>query len=81
MRARGRLDEAEALWREALTYGPRIDAKHRGNAITPKTYLAQLYMDRGDIEKAEALASEATQGLRALAPVSELREGREVACG
>jgi serine/threonine-protein kinase len=66
MRARGRLDDAEALWREALTYGPRVDAKHRGLAIIPKTYLAQLYVERGDVERADPLASEATRELRAL---------------
>jgi len=66
MRARVHFDEAEALWREALSYGPRLDAKHASAAIAPKTYLAQLYIDRGDIEQAAFLASDAVDGLRAL---------------
>jgi tetratricopeptide (TPR) repeat protein/tRNA A-37 threonylcarbamoyl transferase component Bud32 len=65
MRSRGRLDEAEALWRECLSYAPRLDAKHRASAENPKTFLAQLYMDRGDVRRAEGMASEATQRLRA----------------
>ena len=63
-RALGRLDEAEALWREVLTYAPRLPAKYRSQGMAPKTFLAQLYVDRGDIEKADALASEASQELR-----------------
>jgi eukaryotic-like serine/threonine-protein kinase len=66
-RARGHLDQAEALWREALVYGPRLPEKYRGEAIAPKTFLAQLYLDRGDLPKADAFATEAVQGLRALA--------------
>jgi eukaryotic-like serine/threonine-protein kinase len=65
MRSRGHLDEAEALWRECLSYAPRLDAKHRASADNPKTFLAQLYIDRGDIKQAEAMASEATKSLRA----------------
>ena len=65
-RALGRFNDAEALWREALTYGPRLPAKHRAQGITPKTFLAQLYVDRGDVEKADAFASEASRELRAL---------------
>ena len=65
-RALGRLDEAEALWREALGYGPRIPARYRGMSIAPKTFLAQLYMDRGDIDQADSLAFQASQELRAL---------------
>jgi eukaryotic-like serine/threonine-protein kinase len=65
MRSRGQLDEAEALWRECLSYAPRLDAKHRASADNPKTFLAQLYMDRGDIKQAEAMASEANKSLRA----------------
>jgi tetratricopeptide (TPR) repeat protein len=64
-RALGQLDTAEALWREALSYGPRIPSRYRVQAIVPKTYLAQLYMDRGDVQKADPLASEASQELRA----------------
>ena len=64
-RALGQLNEAEALWREALKYGPRLPEKYRAQSIAPKTFLAQLYLDRGDIEKADALASEASQELRA----------------
>jgi tetratricopeptide (TPR) repeat protein len=63
-RALGRLDEAEALWREVLTYAPRLPAKYRSQGMAPKTFLAQLYVDRGDIEKADALASEASRELR-----------------
>jgi len=66
-RARGHLDQAEALWREALVYGPRLPDKYRGEAIAPKNFLAQLYLDRGDLPKADAYATEAVQGLRALA--------------
>ena len=65
-RAMGQLDQAEALWREALTYGPRLPAKYRAQVPNVKTFLAQLYTDRGDIEKAEGLASEAAHELRAL---------------
>ena len=65
MRSRGHLDEAEALWRECLSYAPRLDAKHRASGENPKTFLAQLYMDRGDVKRAENMASEATQRLRA----------------
>jgi serine/threonine protein kinase len=65
MRSRGHLDEAEALWRECLTYAPRLDAKHRASAENPKTFLAQLYMDRGDVKRAEDMASEGTDRLRA----------------
>ena len=64
-RALGNLDEAEALWREALTYGPRLPAENHAQAITPKTFLAQLYLDRGDVQGADALASEASSELRA----------------
>ncbi len=63
-RALGQFDAAEAYWREALTYGPRIPAKYRAQSIMPKSYLAQLYMDRGDTAKAEPLATEAVQQLR-----------------
>jgi len=66
-RARGRLDRAEALWREALVYGPRLPEKYRAEAIAPKNFLAQLYLDRGDLPNADAFATEAVQGLRALA--------------
>jgi len=65
-RALGRFDQAEALWREALLFGPRIPARYRGMSISPKTFLAQLYMDRGDVERADPLALEASQQLRAL---------------
>jgi serine/threonine-protein kinase len=65
-RALGKFDEAEALWREALTHAPRLPDKYRGVGITPKTFLAQLYVDRGDVEKADPLASEAARDLRAL---------------
>ena len=64
-RAVGRPDQAEALWREALSYGPRLPPKYHGQAISPKTFLAQLYIDRGDVQKADTLASEAVQDLRA----------------
>ena len=66
MRARGKLDEAEALWFETLSHGPRADARHRTQAIMPKSFLAQLYMDRGDVAKAEPLAAEAAAELRAI---------------
>ena len=65
-RAMGHLDQAEALWREALQYGPRLPAKYRAQVPNLKTFLAQLYIDRGDIEKADSLAWEASQELRAL---------------
>lgn len=64
-RALGRLDQAEAMWQEALTYAPRLPAKNRPAGIAPKTYLAQLYVDRGDVARADAMASEASQELRA----------------
>jgi tetratricopeptide (TPR) repeat protein len=64
-RALGQFDEAEALWREALTYAPKLPAKSRGLGMAVKTFLAQLYMDRGDVERADPLASEAAQELRA----------------
>jgi len=64
-RALGRTDLAEALWREALSYGPRLPQKYHAQSIAPKTFLAQLYLDRGDIERADRLASEASQELRA----------------
>jgi serine/threonine protein kinase/tetratricopeptide (TPR) repeat protein len=65
MRARGHLDEAEALWLESLSYGSRLDPKHRAVLVSDKTFLAQLYMDRGDVERAESLAVDAVQDLRA----------------
>ena len=65
-RAVGRLDEAERLWREALTYAPRLPARYRPMGSTVKSFLAQLYLDRGDIEKADRLASEASGELRTL---------------
>ncbi len=65
-RAMGQLDRAGALWREALTYGPRLPAKYRAQVPNVKTFLAQLYMDRGDIQKADGLAGEASEELRAL---------------
>ena len=65
-RAVGRPDEAEALWREALACGPRLPSKYRSQSISPKTFLAQLYLDRGDLKKADAMASEASQQLRML---------------
>jgi eukaryotic-like serine/threonine-protein kinase len=66
-RAVGRLDEAERLWREALTYTPRVPARFRPMGSTVKTFLAQLYLDRGDMERADPLASEAARELRPLA--------------
>jgi tetratricopeptide (TPR) repeat protein len=65
-RAMGRFDDAEALWLEALSYAPRLPARYRGLGIAPKTFLTQLYVDRGDVAKADPLASEASQELRAL---------------
>lgn len=66
-RAVGRLDEAERLWREALAYTPRVPRRNRGSmGGTVKTFLAQLYVDRGEIEKAASLASEASRELRSL---------------
>jgi tetratricopeptide (TPR) repeat protein len=65
-RATGRLDEAERLWREALLYTPKLPAKYRPMGSTVKTFLAQLYVDRGDIDSAEPLATEASQELRSL---------------
>jgi tetratricopeptide (TPR) repeat protein/tRNA A-37 threonylcarbamoyl transferase component Bud32 len=66
-RAVGRLDEAERLWREALAYTIRVPLRNRGSMdATVKTFLAQLYVDRGDIEKADPLASEAVGELRTL---------------
>jgi serine/threonine-protein kinase len=65
-RATGRLDEAERLWREALTYTPKLPARYRPMDSTVKTFLAQLYVDRGEIEKADPLASEALHDLRTL---------------
>lgn len=65
-RAVGRLDDAERLWLEALTYTARLSAKYRPMAATVKTFLAQLYSDRGDILRADPLASEASRELRAL---------------
>jgi len=65
-RAMGQSDRAEALWREALTYVPRLPKKYRGQGPSVKTFLAQLYTDRGDIQKADGLAWEASQELRAL---------------
>ncbi|HUJ49822.1 MAG TPA: tetratricopeptide repeat protein [Bryobacteraceae bacterium] len=64
-RATGRPTQAEALWLEALTYAPQLPAKFRAQGIAPKTFLAQLYLDRGDIGKAEPLALSASQELRA----------------
>ncbi len=64
-RALGQFSQAEGLWREALAYGPRLPAKYRAQAIVPKTFLAQLSIDRGDVETADALASEASRELRA----------------
>jgi tetratricopeptide (TPR) repeat protein len=64
-RALGKPGDAEALWREALTYGPRLPARNHGQSISPKTFLAQLYLDHGDIAKADVLASEASHDLRA----------------
>lgn len=64
-RALGQLDQAEALWREALTYEPRLPSNYRSQSMGPKTYLAQLYVDRGDIEQADLLASLASKQLRA----------------
>ena len=66
MRARGRLDDAETLWREALSYAPRTSASYRNNLVVNKSFLAQLYLDRGDVSKADAMASEASQQLRAV---------------
>jgi len=66
MRARGRLNDAETLWREALSYAPRTPVSYRNNLIVNKSFLAQLYLDRGDVSKADALALEASQRLRAI---------------
>ena len=66
MRARGRLNDAETLWREALSYAPRTPVSYRNNLIVNKSFLAQLYLDRGDVSKADAMASEASQQLRAV---------------
>ena len=50
-RALGRPAEAEALWQEALGYAPRIPPKYRGQTIAPRTFLAQLYMDRATLPR------------------------------
>ena len=66
-RAIGQFDEAERLWREALVYTPRVPAQNRGSMVsTIKTFLAQLYVDRGEIGKADLLASDAARQLREL---------------
>jgi tetratricopeptide (TPR) repeat protein len=65
-RALGHLDEAERLWREALVYTPRLPSRYRPMGATAKTFLAQLYIDRGDLGKADPLASEAVRDLRPL---------------
>jgi serine/threonine-protein kinase len=66
-RALGRLDEAERLWQEALAYTIRVPQRNRGPmGATVKTFLAQLYLDRGDVQKADPLASEAVRDLRPL---------------
>jgi eukaryotic-like serine/threonine-protein kinase len=62
-RAVGRLDEAEALWKEALALVPRLPAKYRVGTV--KTFLAQLYVDRGDVRQAGIFAEDATRELRA----------------
>jgi tetratricopeptide (TPR) repeat protein len=64
-RALGRLDDAEALWREGLAYTPALPEKYRGQSMSIKTFLAQLYLDRGDVQDADALAFQASQELRA----------------
>jgi tetratricopeptide (TPR) repeat protein len=65
-RALGHLDEAERLWREALVYTPRVPPRYRPMGATVQTFLAQLYIDRGDVGKADPLASEAVRDLRPL---------------
>jgi tetratricopeptide (TPR) repeat protein len=66
-RAVGRLDDAERLWREALAYTVQVPPRNRGSmGATVKTFLAQLYIDRGQIEKADPLASEASRELLSL---------------
>jgi tetratricopeptide (TPR) repeat protein len=66
LRARGHLDEAESLWKEVLTYGPRQPPKYRSAQTMVKTYLAQLYVDRGDIERADQMATAAVNEAQAL---------------
>ena len=66
MRARGHLDEAESLWREVIRYGPRQPPEGRSAQTMVKSYLAQLYMDRGDIERADEMATAAASEARAL---------------
>src|SRR5262249_55245396 len=66
MRARGRLNDAETLWRGALSYAPRTPANYRKKLIGDQAFLAQLYLDRGDVAKADTMASEASQQLRAV---------------
>ncbi len=63
-RALGHFDQAEAMWREALAYAPR-QGKYGFMSIAPKTYLAQLYVDRGDVPEADSMASAAAEELRA----------------
>ncbi len=74
MRARGHLDEAESLWKEVLTYEPRQPPKYRSAQTMVKTFLAQLYIDRGDIERADAMATAAASEARALANPFALTE-------
>jgi serine/threonine-protein kinase len=64
-RAVGQLGAAEALWGEALNYAPRMPQKYKGMDIELKTFLAQSALDRGDVGKADPLAYEAVQSLRA----------------
>jgi tetratricopeptide (TPR) repeat protein len=71
-RALGRLNEAEALWRETLSYAPRLPAKYAYMGIAPKTFLAQLFVDRGDVPNADAMATQAVQQLRAESFVFQL---------
>jgi len=66
-RAVGQLNDAERLWREALAYTIQVPLRNRGSmGATVKTFLAQLYLDRGQIEKADPLASEASRELLSL---------------
>jgi serine/threonine-protein kinase len=73
-RALGHLDEAERLWHEALVYTPRVPARYRPMGATVKTFLAQLYTDRGELKKADPLASEAITDLRPLGDRASLAQ-------
>ena len=64
LQARGDLEGAEPLLREALEARREVLGPKHPNTLTSVNNLGRLLQDRGDLERAEPLLREVVQGFR-----------------